>query len=246
MRIGIMQPGYLPWLGYFEQMSRCDIFAHLDTVQYTQYDWRNRNRIKTKNGVEWLTVPVGTGHRMKIDEVLIKNEEPWSRKHLASIRANYGRTRFFNIYFGELTEILNTEWPYLVDLDIELIGWLSKKLGINIKTVRTSQLPSTNEDKQFRIVEICKKLGCNQLYVGQKSQSYIETDMFAVQGITVEFQEYKHPYYNQTWSKKQGFISYLSIIDLLFNHGPDSLAILKNEKIIAPVDCMQIRNANDL
>lgn len=101
MKIAIMQPGYLPWLGFFELMYNCDIFVLLDDVQYTKKDWRSRNRIRTKGGWIWLTVPVFTKNKrfQFINEVKINYFEDWGRKHLESIKINYSRTRYFNIYF---------------------------------------------------------------------------------------------------------------------------------------------------
>ena len=245
MKIGILQPGYLPWLGYFEQLSQCDIFVHLDDVQYTKNDWRNRNRIKTKAGVQWLTVPVSYHFGQNITEVILNRSMVWSRKHIGTLRTWYGKSPFFNIYFQELEDILSKDWTYLVDLDLELIRWLMTKLGICVKTFRSSQLSLASHDRQVRLIEICKILECDHFYEGESGRNYIDAGLFQAHGITVEFQEYKHPYYNQQWSNEQGFISHLSVIDLLFNHGTDSLAILTRKMVTDPPEDVAVRNTNE-
>jgi hypothetical protein len=242
----ILQPGYLPWLGFFEQISRCDVFVYLDDVQYTKNDWRNRNRIKTKEGTQWLTVPVSYRFGQNINEVCINNSSPWRRKHLQAMKIWYGRSTFFDMYFELLERILHKDRVYLIDLDVELIQSFLEILGIKVRTVLSSEFPKDARDKQLRLVEICKSLECDGFYEGKSGQNYIHTDIFASQGITVEFQDYEHPYYDQLWIREQGFISHLSVLDLLFNHGSDSLDILTGRKIIPKPERIRIRAANDV
>jgi len=142
--IGILQPGYLPWLGFFEQMYRCDLFVLYDDVQYDKEGWRNRNRIKTANGVQWLTVPV----LMKfsdyplITDIQINNEVNWRKKHFASIRQNYGKAPFFNDYEGLFEEAYSRDWDFLIDLDLYFIMKLAECLGMKEKRIlRSSDLP---------------------------------------------------------------------------------------------------------
>jgi hypothetical protein len=232
-RVVILQPSYLPWLGFFEQMYVCDIFVYLNDVQYTKNDWRNRNRIKTREGMQWLTVPVSFQFGQKINEVPINNSYPWYKKHFQALKTWYGKSEYFNIYSEELKEILYKERTYLEELDIELTQWMIKKLGLNPKTVLSSDLSVSPGDRQFRLIEICKALGCDYFYEGKSGQNYIDIKLFKSHGIMVEFQNYHHPYYNQLWLKEQGFVSHLSAIDLLFNHGPDSLSILTGRKVIS-------------
>ena len=243
-KIGIIQPGYLPWLGFFEQIIRCDTFVYLDDVQYTKNDWRNRNRIKTKDGIQWLSVPVSYKFGQNIKEVHINNSSAWQKKHFQSLKTCYGKSRFFNIYSEELSNIFNKTWSYLIDLDISTIHWLIEKLGLNLKLFLSSELSINTKDKQLRLIEICNALGCNFFYEGRSGQDYIEVELFKNHGITVAFQEYHHPYYNQLWLKEQGFISHLSIVDLLFNHGNDSQAIITGEKVIQKPEEISIRQAN--
>ena len=243
-RAAILQPGYIPWLGFFEQMSKSDVFVYLDDVQYTKNDWRNRNRIKTKEGIQWLTVPVSFEFGQQIREARINNSFPWNKKHLQALRGWYSKSAFYEKYNEELEGILSKSWIYLVDLDVEVTQWLVNKLNLKIETVLASDLAISTEDKQLRIIEICKKLECSHFYEGKSGQSYIDKDLFDSHGIMVEYQEYGHPYYNQLWVREQGFVSYLSIIDLLFNYGPDSLAILTGKKTVAKPEGMTMRHAD--
>ena len=246
MKVGILQPGYIPWLGFFEQVSRCDVFVYLDDVQYIKNDWRNRNRIKTKDGIQWLTVPVSYKFGQKINEVRINKSYQWSKKHINALKTWYGKSKFFEVYDEEIERILRKEWTYLVDLDIEFTGWFVEKLGIRAKTVLSSEISVKNiKDKQQRLIEICKTLGCNYFYEGCSGQNYVDTELFSASGITVEFQDFHHPYYNQLWQEEQGFISHLSIVDLLFNYGNESLAIITGEKVIACPGNVEIKNANE-
>lgn len=225
MRIGILQPGYLPWLGFFEQMHKCDIFVLYDDVQYDKHSWRNRNRIKTANGIQWLTVPVSVSlsEPAIVREVRIDNSANWRKKHLQSIRQNYSKARFYRDHIGLFEEALTAEWELLVDLDIYFIEKLATMLGISTRMVRSSELDIPRGDKVERLVGICRIFNADTFYEGAAGRDYIDTDLFARQGVGVEFQDYVHPVYQQLYGQ---FVPYLSIIDLLFNHGDESLSIL--------------------
>jgi len=104
--VGILQPGYLPWLGFFEQLHKSDVFVMYDDVQYDKNGWRNRNRIKTVQGVSWLTVPVKGSTLLNVNQVLIDNSQPWVRKHLMALRVNYACAAYFKRYFSLFEKIL--------------------------------------------------------------------------------------------------------------------------------------------
>jgi len=245
-RIAILQPGYIPWLGFFEQLSVCDTFVFLDDVQFTKNDWRNRNRIKTKEGIVWLTVPVLHKFGQKIRDVRMDSRSSWQRKHLQSLRMWYGRSRYFDQMAADLERIYSKTWHYLVDLDLELCLMLQERLGIRSTVLRSSELHVESDDKNRRLIEICEKTGCDHFYEGRAGQDYIDLELFRSHHITVEFQNYHHPYYDQLWMKEQGFVSHLSALDLLFNHGPDSGGILIGEKTIPQPEGMLVRHADML
>lgn len=226
--IGILQPGYLPWLGFFEQLYHSDIFVLYDDVQYDKNGWRNRNRIKTLTGPIWLTVPVLTTGKssQQVCEAGIDPKVNWAAKHLKSVEMNYKKASFFNDYFPILRDLLSQSWPLLVDLDCALIEELMRALGFERKIVRSSTL-GIEGDRFERLVRICKHFGADRFYEGQAGENYIDPGDFEKAGIRVDFQHYKHPVYDQLFG---AFLSHLSIIDLLFNHGSSSLHILLNQK----------------
>ncbi len=222
--VGILQPGYLPWLGFFEQVYRCDVFVIYDDVQFDKGGWRNRNRIKTPGGPQWLTVPVLTkGKKFPlIKDVQINGSIPWQKKHIKSIKQNYSKAPFFDDYGLELIRIIDRPWKYLLDLDMELIYWLLNVLGIKTEMVLSSELQVEGK-RVDRLIGIIKKVGGRVFYEGAAGKSYINTDLFEQEGISVVFQDYKHPVYPQLYGD---FVSHLSVIDLLFNCGPGSLDII--------------------
>ena len=222
--IGILQPGYLPWLGFFEQWHRCDIFVIYDDVQFEKGSWRNRNRIKTASGIQWLTVPVllkGQGFPA-IKDVRINHATGWQKKHVNALLQNYSAAFYFEQYEDGLFSILNRSWKYLLDLNLELLHWLGDKLGITTPVISSSELGVSGIGVQ-RLIDIIRYLGGNRFYEGASGRNYIEPSIFEKAGITVHFQDYSHPKYSQRYGE---FISHLSIVDLLFNCGTDSLNIL--------------------
>ncbi len=226
----ILQPGYLPWLGFFDQMYKSDTFVILDDVQYDKHGWRNRNRIKTMQGVQWLTVPVLISGKNKpiIKDVLIDNRTLCQKKHLRSIEQNYKKTQFFKDYFYIFEEILLKEWKYLIDLDMEFIYKLNDILGLNRKIIFTSYL-NIKTDKTERLINICSLLGASKYLTGDAAKDYIDVGEFIKNNIQLEFHNYIHPTYTQLYGE---FIPFLSVIDLLFNHGDKSLEILTGQKLV--------------
>lgn len=227
--VGILQPGYLPWLGFFEQLYRSDKFVIYDDVQYDKGGWRNRNRIKTATGLQWLTVPVLVNGNQKplINEVRINSSVNWQDKHLRSITQNYSKTAFFKDYSAGLFELLTARYYHLIELDMALIEWLCTLLSIETELILSSEL-NIKGDKIERLVSIINKLGGNQFYEGAAGKNYIDLGLFNQEGIIVKFQDYNHPVYKQQYG---AFSSHLSIIDLLFNSGPESLALLTHQKV---------------
>lgn len=246
-RTVILQPGYLPWLGFFDLMHKSDIFVILDDVQYTTRDWRNRNRIKTPNGIMWLTVPVKAKDvRGKlIKDVKVDNEQQWQKKHLKCLESFYKKAT----YFKEIIELVNyvykKNYTFLIDVDMDLILKVKQYLLIKTKIIYASEITLASK-KDEKLLSICKYLNSTQYLSGNAAKDYLRESMFTSEGITVEWHNYQYPYYTQLWLKEQGFISHLSIIDLLFNHGPDSLAILTGQKVIQMPEGIKIRDADEV
>ena len=232
MRGVILQPGYLPWLGFFNQMAVSDVFVFFDDVQFDKRGWRNRNRIKTPNGPAWLTVPIVQKGKFDqlLSETMVDNTQKWAKKHLRSIQFSYRKAPYYDEVYPELERVINTGFSSLVDLDIELISIQNKWLELDkVKTVRSSQLPIKDMDKTGRLVEICQQVGITEYVSGPLCRNYLDLDMFAEAGITVLLQNYEHPEYKQLHGE---FAPYMATIDLFMNCLPESLRILKQENCL--------------
>ena len=225
MRVAILQPSYLPWLGFFDQMHRSDQFVLFDDVQFTRRDWRNRNRIRVREGSAWLTVPViqKNKYEQTLLETKIDNSTLWKRKHLETIRSHYSKTPYFELHFPWCEQLFNSEWKFLLDLSLETIHYLKGQLKIDTPLLCSSELKTFGK-KTKRLIEICKQLGATHYLSGDSARNYISGEEFSKQGIGLEYQEYQHPQYPQRY---EGFVPFLSAIDLLFNCGEKSLNILK-------------------
>ena len=221
----VLQPGYLPWLGYFDQIRRADVFAFYDDVQFDKNGWRNRNRIKTPSGPLWLTVPVlqsGQG-QPRINEIQIDATAHWQRKHIGTLKQYYAKAPYAKRYLPEIEAILNRPWTHLADLDIALVGAMAGWLKLEPPTIRTSTLGIGGAQSQ-RLIDLCRHYGATRYLSGNAASDYLDVDLFASHGIEVEWQNYQHPIYPQ---QHEPFVPYLSAIDLLFNCGDDSAQILQ-------------------
>jgi len=219
MRAVILQPGYLPWVGFFDLAAKSDIFVILDCVQFDKRSWRNRNRIRTATGWQWLTVPVLTKGRFtqRIDETMIDNTHNWAHKHLAAIRTCYARAPYVKEFWPLLSEALSRRWERLLDLDMYLIKMIDDAFQLGTNYVMASSL-SPSGRKADLILEICKIVGADHYLNGDMGRSYLEPGPFEANGIKLEFHNYTHPIYPQCYD---GFESHMSAIDLLLNCGAD-------------------------
>lgn len=226
--VGILQPSYLPWLGYFEQISRADIFVVYDDVQFEKSSWRNRNCIKTPKGTHWLTVPVLTKGRNfpRIDEVEINNAEPWQKKHVRTISQYYRKAPCFDRHAPALFEIIERPWTRLCELNLALVRHLCAELGIKTPLLRSSELGIKGQNNE-RLVAIVRHLGGTVFYEGAAGRDYIDEGLFVRHGIEVRFQDYRHPVYGQLHGE---FTPYLSVVDVLLNHGHESLDIITSTR----------------
>lgn len=227
MRVVILQPSFLPWLGYFDQMSKCDVFVIYDDVQYDKNGWRNRNRIKTPQGPQWLTVPVlikGRDFPLNRD-VEINNTTTWHVKQMKSIAQNYGRAPYFHRYAGAFETVMRRSWRFLIDLNLELLYLLMQQLGLTKNIHLSSDLKIPKSGKTQRLIDICHFLGADSLLEGDAGRSYIDESRFKEAGIRIDFHAYQHPVYQQLYGE---FVPFMSTIDLLFNHGSEALKILTN------------------
>ena len=223
------QPVYLPWLGLFHKIALSDAFCYFNDVQYQVKDYNSRNKIKTANGAIWLTVPVLTkGYReKKIKEIEINNSIDWRKKHWKSIYLNYKKAPYFNKYANFLEETYKREWRYLVDLNEEMLKWFLEQLGIKVDYFKASEL-NFQSYKSELVLDMCKKLRADSYIFGALGKDYAQEENFVKNGVKIYFQDYKHPIYPQLYGE---FMPYMSIIDLLFNCGENSLALLMSGNI---------------
>jgi WbqC-like protein family len=221
--IAIMQPVFLPWLGYFEQIGVTDTFMFLDDVQYTKQDWRNRNRIRTKTGWMWLTVPVRkASHGQRISETQI-NGDYWKRKHLNSLQQNYASAPYYADIMALIEPQILGPQTTLIGLTEGLIESMASYLSVGGDFLRASDVPKATQDRNERLIELCHHAGADCFFTGPAANDYLDHDLFARHGISVVFQDYQHPVYSQAFD---GFESHMSVLDLLMNHGPASTKIL--------------------
>jgi len=214
----VSQSNYLPWKGYFDLINNVDIFVLYDTVQYTKNDWRNRNRVVTANGTSWLTVPViQKSLDQRINEVEIANQR-WQRKHWLTIEQSYKKTPFFAKYSPFIKPVFEREWSKLSELNVFLLSELCRLLGISTKFVNAADF-NLEGDKNMRLIQIAKELDAQNYLSGPAAKDYIDLRLFKQEGISVKWMDYtNYPVYPQ---RSSNFEHGVSIIDLLFNVGPN-------------------------
>lgn len=217
MKVGIHQPAFNPWLGYFDKLRNVDLFIYLDTVQYQRGGYQNRNKVQFEGQVKWLTVPVNSSglisNSIKIKDIVIDNSNNWRKKHLDLIKRCYIKSPQYNNYIKIYEEIYSKEWNYLTDICWEFLNVYMNILKINTKIIKASELPELDHKKSDLILEICKCVGATNYYSGIKGLDYLDQDKFNGYGIAIEFQEYIPVEYYQN---SQKFIPSLGVIDYLF------------------------------
>jgi hypothetical protein len=229
--LAVLQPGYLPWLGFFDLLRRADHFVYYDDVQFDKHGWRNRNRVKGPKGAQWLTVPVlhgGLGPQ-PIKQIRIDNSQPWQRKHLATLTQLYAQAPCKALYMAELGTLLEQPWELLVDLDIAAAALMAGWLGLVPPAYRSSCL-DVQGDRNERLLRLCQHFSATAYLSPNAAKAYLDVELFARNGIDVVWQDYTPPSYAQLHGD---FIPYLSALDLILNHGPGAGAILREGKAYA-------------
>lgn len=231
MKVVILQPSYIPWRGYFDQIGRADLFIFYDDVQYDKDGWRNRNQIKTSQGRQWLTIPVhsrGVTGGIAIKDVKIDGSKPWAENHLKALRFAYGKAPFFQKYLPLLEEIYASRLEFLADFTISSTVTLARELGITeTRFLRSSSLPDITGQKTERLIQILTRVGATHYLSGPSAREYIERDRFEAAGIPLEYVQYDYPEYPQLYPP---FDPFVSILDLLFMTGPDASKFIFREK----------------
>lgn len=219
-RVAVLQSNYIPWKGYFDIIHSVDKFIFYDDVQFTKNDWRNRNRIKTSQGVQWLTVPVGQSFDRRIDEVEIPDAH-WQAKHWKTISQSYARAPHFEQYRGFCEDVyLSRRWEKLSELNQHLITHISREfLGIRTEFDSSKNYTLTGQ-KSERLLALVRQTGALIYVSGPSARDYLDEAEFCAAGIAVEYANYSgYPEYPQVWPP---FEHAVSILDLLFHTGPDA------------------------
>jgi hypothetical protein len=220
----ILQPSYIPWRGYFDLVRKADVFVFYDDVQYDKHGWRNRNRIKTPQGTQWLTVPVRAKGNVA-EKILVKDVETatspdWAKKHGATIRQSYVKAPFFADVWRELERFWAERTPMLCDLTIPTTIAIARLLGFERRFLRSSEL-GIGGGKTERLVSIVRHVGADRYLSGPSARDYLEEQRFADAGIALEYATYDYPPYEQLHGPYEPAVT---VLDLLFMLGRDAAA----------------------
>jgi hypothetical protein len=226
-KVAIVQSNYIPWKGYFDLIAMVDLFIFHDDLQYTKQDWRNRNKIKTPRGTEWLSIPCGSNEDRLICEVILR-DHTWQNQHWRKIIQHYQHAPYLGSYRGFFEDFyLQHKWDNLSDLNQYLIQKISQYyLGIKTE-FDDSRRYNLNQKKSSRVLELLKKVGANIYLSGPAARNYLNEKQFTDSGIKIEWMDYsRYPEYDQLYPP---FEHKVSIIDLLFNTGDRARTYLKSQ-----------------
>jgi len=225
MKVAIHQPNFMPYLGFFDKMGRADIWIHYDDAQFVPRDFHHRNKIKTRNGSLWLTVPINKPPHfspLPIREITIRKSKikrlEWQDYFLEQIKESYRKTPFFNDYFSKLKEILENPEEKLCEFNIKIINFLRECFNIRNQIIFSSSLSKSNgivSRSTQKIIDLCKLVGADTYISGDGGRKYLDEELIRRAGICLEYQEFHHPTYQQKNTKN--FQKNLSAIDYLFN-----------------------------
>jgi WbqC-like protein family len=226
-RVAILQSNYIPWKGYFDLINMVDEFILFDSAQYTRRDWRNRNRIKTPSGPAWLTIPVVVKGRylQTIQETEIEDRS-WNERHWKTLVHNCARALYFDTYRDRFEELyLGCQEKLLSRINYRFLAAICEMLGIKTHLTWSMDYPQV-EGKTQRLVEWCKQLEATEYLSGPAAKNYVDERLFAEAGITVRYMDYSgYPEYRQLYPP---FDHAVSIVDLIFNEGPNATRYMKS------------------
>jgi len=225
MKLVIHQPNYLPYVGFFHKLSLADTLVIMDNTQYDK-KFTNRNKIKVPNDWIWLSIPINKKQKFSLNkEIEINNTESWQENHLKKISRSYINSNYYKKNYQSVFETFYTkQWTHLFNFNYEMLLQIIKWLGLKIKVIKESEI-STHGKSTERIINISKELGAETYVSGIGGKEYMNEKLFLENKIKLEFQNFECPVYDQVFPEK--FIPNLSIIDLLFQNGSESLSILQ-------------------
>jgi WbqC-like protein family len=219
-RVAVLQSNYIPWKGYFDIIRDADLFVFYDDLQFTKNDWRNRNQVKAVRGCEWISVPVGDSIDRLICDVEI-TDSTWQAKHWRTLQQNYSRSPHFGRYREYFEHVyLGRRWTNLSELNHSLIRHIAKEfLGINTAFADSRDYQVSGQ-KLDRLFDLVVKSGAKSYISGPSARDYMVPERFERAGIELVWKDYSgYPSYPQRFPP---FEHKVSVVDLLFNVGPES------------------------
>lgn len=225
--VTIHQPNFAPWPGYYHKMLAADRFIYLDNVPFSKNSFQNRNKIIINGEARWLTVPVQTRGSFNAEtrHIRINEQSDWRRKHLATLRVNYGKSRFFSWVYPRIEKVYGQSHRYLMELCLDLSSEIRDMLRISTPLLMASDFAGVQGATE-RLVALVRAAGGVTYLSGKGGRKYLDIDQFKTAGIHLEFQDFKQRTYPQT---VPSFISNLSTLDLLFNLGPDAAEWIRGD-----------------
>lgn len=224
-RVAIVQSSYIPWKGYFDLIRSVDMFLLLDNVQFTRRDWRNRNRIKTREGLAWLSIPVHTrGRYTQLIQDTTTSDPDWGRRHWQTIRANYAKSPYFDRYAERFADLYERSSARLSEINHAFIAAICDSLGITTPMAWSSAFETRNTPSE-RLIDLCRAVGGTDYLSGPSAREYLDVAAFNADGVAVQFADYSgYPEYAQPHGP---FEHHVSVLDLLFCTGPRALEFMK-------------------
>jgi hypothetical protein len=224
-RVGVIQSCYIPWRGYFDFINTVDLFVIYDDVQYSTGSWRNRNQLKTANGLKWITLPVTHKLGMAIDEVTVgRSTKSWRDDHLNLLSAALGKAPYFKTALELWKEGVSPETNSLTQLNVKMLKTICAFLEIKVPFVFSRDFKLTGV-KTERLIQLLKALEAGAYLSGPAAKDYLDEEMFRANHIALEYKAYDYPEYLQQWGAFEGAVT---ILDLIANMGPESRRYLKS------------------
>jgi len=227
--IVIMQPTFLPWIGWFDLLDQADVFILLDDVGFSKQSWQQRNRIVGNNGLQYVTLPIKTAGRM--GQLICDTEldgSNFANKIIRTVRSNYAKSKYFNEYFDAFCSVLlkGVSTGKLLDVNYLLITWLQNEIGIDKEFIFSSKL-DVGGNRSGHVINLCKKVGAHNYISPAGAEKYLLDDheLFNASSINVNLHVYEHPEYEQC---RKPFMAYASALDLIMNKGKESLKIIRS------------------
>ncbi len=228
--ITIHQPMFLPYTGCIAKILAADEFTFLDDVQFADGQFQNRNRILTKEGTIWITVPLKSPrYKVNLKDIRISYHDNWKKKLLTTLQHAYGKAKYFEEVMLIMKDILYVDFEFLVDLNIYSTKMILKYFGYEKPTLRSSNIEGKPEDRMDRIIFITKYMNGSTFLSGDGAKCYLDVEYFRNQGVNVEFQNYECKEYPQLWGNE--FVPYMSILDYMMNIGNERTHFLETGKI---------------